>query len=285
MKSNSVHAIVSSSVTVTDFSPKFYCLHTANETHHLIPKTVIDLNNLCIETKFTNSSGYSNSNNSNDSGVKKSILKTSLFDMHFQISKLNMALFIVCMVLVCVGLWQMSVSLSVLLMSLVLHELGPVSIAYILKCKRLVFGWKLQYRFIPILYISNRDIYKCKYYSRILYYFGGVLVNFCIACICALGMVIVENSAYIYEVLRTSYIINLVLCVLNLYPLLFTDGFNIIRELTQLYDLRNVILQNIFHPQRIFAKGYKYALYYLFLIVTFVSLIARAILWLLELLF
>lgn len=248
---------------IIDFSPKFYCIKTVDKRYCLISKT--QFKNIS-QLKFISNPLVSES---------RPRTSSALFDNSFLLNRYNTLLAILVMICVCLGVYYLSIPVAVLLISLFLHELGHVVVAYIIGCRELMFGFRLQYRAIPILYISNRDLYECGYFSRLAYYSGGVIVNFAIVFISWLVLSFINDGGILCDIVSYFLVINLALGIINLCPLLFTDGFNILRELIQVYDLRIVILSNIYKPKIIFSKGYKYGLYYVFLICTFIFLIIR----------
>lgn len=65
--------------------------------------------------------------------------------------------------------------------------------------------------------------------------------------------------------------------MLNLYPLLFTDGFNILREIFQVYDLRRLVLMNFFRPHSLFAASRPAFVYYIFVIVSIVLIFVKLV--------
>ncbi|WKR22088.1 hypothetical protein AIF0345_2028 [Actinomyces israelii] len=161
--------------------------------------------------------------------------------------------------------------------SLVLHELGHMSVAFLEKESDLFFGAKLQYGVIPILYISNRRIYERTRIERIFYYSGGVLMNSAIGWTCFIAFkcwLRFWEHAYF---LSFSYRFNFLIVMLNLYPLLFTDGFNILREIFQVYDLRRLVLMNFFRPHSLFAASRPAFVYYIFVIVSIVLIFVKLV--------
>lgn len=161
--------------------------------------------------------------------------------------------------------------------SLVLHELGHMSVAFFEKESDLFFGAKLQYGVVPILYISNRKIYEHTRIERIFYYSGGVLTNSAIGGICFIAYnwwFQMWGHAYF---LNFSYRLNFSLVALNLYPFLFSDGFNILREIFQVYDLRRLVLMNFFRPHSLFAASRPAFVYYIFVIVSIVLIFVKLV--------
>ena len=77
---------------------------------------------------------------------------------------------------------------------------------------------------------------------------------------------------------------NIFLVLINLYPLMFTDGFNILREILQIYDLRRLVVSHLAHPRTLLAISRVAFFYYIFVVLSLVLVIGRIALTVFELL-
>lgn len=146
----------------------------------------------------------------------------------------------------------------ILMWSLTAHEVGHIAVSITSRNHSTYCGFKLQYGFIPLVFISNKRVYEYSRGRRIAYYSAGIVMNLLLA---FGAWLILYFSIGSQEVFNLVVNLNVFLALINLYPLLFTDGFNILRELTGSYQLRRLVLQYFFHPIILYRTD-KIAFYY-----------------------
>ncbi|MCL2676674.1 MAG: hypothetical protein FWF14_02250 [Streptococcaceae bacterium] len=163
--------------------------------------------------------------------------------------------------------FRKNVFFIIFLWSSTLHEFSHILTAIRIKSFNIWCGFGIKYFIFPIIYVSNKDIYKKSKNQRILYYSAGVLFNLSLAVICATIIYLFHINNLILQLIM---IINFSMGMFNLYPFMFTDGFNVFRELTERYDLREILVQNRFNLKKLSHKGKFYLIYGIFSLGTFV---------------
>ena len=179
-------------------------------------------------------------------------------------------------------LWMRVPSLVIMIWSLVLHEFGHIGIAFVQGAHDIVLGARLQYGFAPILYVSNRTIYEHSRVQRILYYSGGIMVNLALTAVGFTLLHLISGGTAPHQHLALIVRFNIFLVLINLYPLMFTDGFNILREILQLYDLRRLVVSHLAHPRTLLAINRVAFFYYIFVVLSLAVAIGRVALTFFE---
>lgn len=181
-------------------------------------------------------------------------------------------------------LWTRAPSSVIMIWSLVLHEFGHISTAFVQGSRDIVLGARLQYGVVPILYVSNRTIYEHSRVQRILYYSGGIMVNLALTAAGFTLLHLISGGTAAHQYLALIVRFNIFLVLINLYPLMFTDGFNILREILQIYDLRRLVVSHLAHPRTHLAISRVAFFYYIFVVLSLVLVIGRMALTVFELL-
>jgi Zn-dependent protease len=131
-------------------------------------------------------------------------------------------------------------------------------------------------------YVSNRTIYERSKSARVCYYCAGIVANFVLAC----AFYAVPWSKIDPELVATAHlalVVNAVLFFFNLYPFLFTDGFNVLREVLEVYNLREIVVRGFFRPRQILASSRAAFGYYIFLLLSMGVLAFRFASWIVAL--
>ena len=157
-----------------------------------------------------------------------------------------------------------------------------MGIAFVQGAHDIVLGARLQYGFAPILYVSNRTIYEHSRVQRILYYSGGIMVNLALTAVGFTLLHLISGGTAPHQHLALIVRFNIFLVLINLYPLMFTDGFNILREILQLYDLRRLVVSHLAHPRTLLAINRVAFFYYIFVVLSLAVAIGRVALTFFE---
>ena len=197
--------------------------------------------------------------------------------MSFQLTAPRLLGFVAVLAVCSVALWPRMPSGVIIMWSLILHELGHIGIAFTQGSRDLTLGARLQYGLLPILYVSNRTIYERSRPQRIFYYSGGVLANLVLVAACFTTLHLVPDAVGTQQHLALAVHANAFLALINLYPLMFTDGFNILREILQVYDLRRLVMSHLIRPRDLLAASRVAFVYYVFVLVSLVLLLARMV--------
>jgi hypothetical protein len=245
---------------IGDFSKSYKYIHTNTDDYLLIKKTAIsgiDEKNLignAVPDRFL-------------------MLRPNKFE--FKIHFLSVLIYLIsCLIITLFFLLFMKNSRIIFLLILLwtsnFHELGHFLAALGIGCKKIWVGFDFKYHIFPIAYVSNREAYSKTKKQRIFYFSAGILANLVIILLALLFQKLfrVDNFP-----IKSIISLNVSFIVVNLYPFLFTDGFNILKEVTEYYDVVKVIFRNKFNLRRLYGVRKFYFFYSIFTVASFFTLI------------
>ena len=214
-----------------DFSKRYNYVHCEDGEYYLLPKA-----------KVPNAEVLKN-RDLPEGKTRNQDIKFFSFDI--TVAKICVYVF-VCFVF-SVFLSKVSLYLVILLWSMNLHEFTHIGFASASGSDRLIFGVKIKYNIFFMLYISNRRIYEHSKKYRICYYAAGITTNLSISLLAWVVLYIPIGTVYSI-VVQGILQVNIALFIFNLFPFLFTDGFNILQEILEVYNLREQTITNFFNP-------------------------------------
>ena len=246
-----------------NFSKKYNYIKSSEEEYFLIEKS--KSTNICSLIGKKLPSAY---------GENCRAEKTDKNIFSFNVRPVHLAAYcLVCVIISCL-LFDSYPSFVFLLWSLNLHEFSHIIIGMTFKSGKMKFGMKVKYGFFLMLYISNSLVYEYSKRQRIFYYLAGVLTNLCI---CGFSQIVYLLCAenYVQDWCQNISSMNIMLALLNICPFLFTDGFNVLREILEDYTLRDKIKQNFFRPGKIVQYGKTFVIYYIFVVFSWCAALFR----------
>lgn len=161
------------------------------------------------------------------------------------------------------------ISLSIL--CFFIHESSHVIAASnnMVAVKTFTFG--LYLGFMPMLYFTYRNIKKASSRSKFKIIVAGVYMNLLSAIISYAICLFFPTELVITKIFYLFALLNFLLCIMNLYPSRFGDGYYILSLLTNKFDIRLSVWKNIFGINK--AKRQFNLTTFLYSIIMFLSIL------------